>query len=129
TAKELTRLGWEKRAADDHFDRLLRPVILGMAAVADEASVVANCQRLFKSVRIPETETAAPGIGIDPDVRGVAFSTAARTGGKAEFDKLLKLHNATRLSEDRITLAAALTNFSQAGLISQALELIKSEHV
>src|SRR5690606_34402305 len=38
-APQLERLGWEATKADSHFDLLLRPLILGLAAAADEPSV------------------------------------------------------------------------------------------
>ncbi len=139
-ASQLQRLGWDRRDADSHFDRLLRPLILGLAASADEPVIVKKCQDLFAVIRevdevSPDLRTAAGqqnvkrGIDIDPDLRGTVFGTVARLGGKSEFDKLLRLHNASSLSEERVTLAAALTGFQQPELIARSLELITSDTV
>lgn len=138
-AMQLKRLGWERKTGDSHFDKLLRPTILGMAAVAEEKGVVSHAEKLFLKVAsaddLPDHLRASSSITqlrrgeIDPDLRGVIFGTVARRGGKAEFEKLLKLHDQAKLSEEKYTLAAAITSFRQPELIKRALELITSDHV
>lgn len=120
-AKQLKRLGWKPKSKEPHLDTLLRPVILGMAAIADEPNVVKEALRLFKETNESNS--------IEPDLRGIVYGTVAKKGGKADFDKLLKLYNASSSSEERVTLAAALTNFEQPELIKQALSLINSDAV
>jgi aminopeptidase N len=120
-AKQLERLGWDERPDDTHFDKLLRPTILALASVAEEADVVAEARRRFEQASKPED--------IVPDLRGVVYGTVAREGGEAEFDKLLEMHNTTSSSEERVTLSAALTAFKQPGLIKRALALIPSDTV
>ncbi|HUP26043.1 MAG TPA: M1 family aminopeptidase, partial [Candidatus Limnocylindrales bacterium] len=137
---QLARLGWDKDETDSHFDRLLRPLILGLAASADEPTIVKKCQDLFAFIHdadevSPDLRSAAGqqnvkrGLDIDPDLRGTVFGTVARLGGKPEFEKLLKLHNNSSLSEERVTLAAALTGFQQPELIDRSLKLITSDTV
>lgn len=139
-ATQLVRLGWDRKPGESHFDRLLRPLILGMAASADDPTIVKRCRELFE--KIHKTEDVAPdlragsssakvkrGSDIDPDLRGTVFGTVARLGGKADFEKLLALHNSSTLSEERTTLAAALTNFRQPELIQRALGLIDTDAV
>ena len=117
---ELKRLGWNRKKNDSHFDMLLRPIIISLAASSDEPSVIKQCQDLFANIN----DTA-----IDPDLRGTIFTTVARLGDKPEFDKLLELHNRSTLSEERTTIATALTGFTQSKLNSRALELINSKSV
>ncbi len=137
---ELERLGWDRKKADSHFDLLLRPIILGLAASADEPKIVKHCQTLFDSItavedlapdlRVTANDTQIKrGMDIDPDLRGTVFGTVARLGGAKEFNKLLALHNTSTLSEERTTIAAALTGFQQPKLITRALELINSDVV
>ena len=139
-ATQLKRLGWDKKATDSHFDQLLRPLILGLAASVDQPEIVKKCLSLFAVIDdandvSPELRAAVGrknlkrGIDIDPDLRGTVFGTVARLGGATEFDKLLKLHNQSTLSEERVTLAAALTGFKQPELIARSLELITSDNV
>jgi aminopeptidase N len=120
-AQQYERLGWEEGDKDSHFDKLLRPTILGLASFGEDPSVVEECQKLFVDANDSEA--------IHPDLRGVVYGTIARLGGKAEFDKLLKFHNESANSEERVTIAAALTNFKQPALVKRSLELITSDKV
>lgn len=137
---ELERLGWHKSEADGHFDLLLRPIILGMAAAADEPWVIDHVKKLFTFIH--ETDDVDPelratitnkslkrGGEIDPDLRGVVFGTIARLGSKDEFDKLVAMHNASTQSDERLTLSAAITGFKQPELIDRALAMINSDEV
>ncbi len=137
---ELERLGWHRSAEDSHFDLLLRPIILGMAAAADEPWVIDHVNKLFAAIH--EVEEVDPdlrtpitgkqlkrGSEIDPDLRGVVFGTIARLGGDDEFEKLVKMHNETTLSDERLTLSAAITGFTKPELIDKALNMINSDEV
>lgn len=137
---EYDRLGWEKKPQDTYFDQLLRPTILGMLASADDPEIVKKCQAAFKAatdtddidpeLRISGSHISVKrGIDIDPDMRGVVFGTIARLGNEADFDKLWQLHETTHLSEDKLTLSAALTNFKQPAIIDRSLALIRSDSV
>lgn len=121
TARQLERLGVDEKPADSHFDKLLRPTILGMAAGADEPTTLRWCLDTFAQAKKTED--------IHPDLRGVVFTTAARHGDKKVFDKLLAFHDSTDLSEERTTIAAALTAFEDLALIDRALSLIDTATV
>jgi puromycin-sensitive aminopeptidase len=121
TAKEFERLGWEEKPDDTHFDRLLRPNIIGLRAGADEPLVVTEALSRFDKMKKPEDLPA--------DLRGVIYTTAARNGDSKTFDKLLLLHNKSQNSEERTTLAGAMTSFKQPPLIDRALSLIPTETV
>lgn len=120
-ARQLERLGWEVKKGESHFDQLLRPTIIGLAASADNSAVIAEIHKQFKSMKKPED--------IAPDLRGVIYNTSARLGGKAEYDKLFAIHESTSLSEERTTIAGALTSFKQPELAKRSLDLIKSPSV
>lgn len=118
---QLKRLGWTAKKGEAHLDSLLRTTILGLAASADEPSVVKKCQEMFASMKRSED--------IDPDLRGIVYGTVARLGGAAEFDKLLELHNSAVNSEERVVLTSALTSFRQPELIKRALAQTNSDNV
>jgi puromycin-sensitive aminopeptidase len=120
-AQQLKRLGWEEKPSDSHFDRLLRPTILGLASFGEEPSVVKEATKRFATMKKPED--------INPDLRGIVYGTVARHGGKAEFDKMVVMHNASTNSEERVTLAGALTGFKQPNLIKRALTMITTDDV
>lgn len=120
-AKQLNRLGWDEKQSDSHFDRLLRPTILSLAAAADEPTVTKEALGRFATMTKPED--------VAPDIRGVVYGTAARLGGQAEFDKLWRMHCESNNSEERVTLSAALTSFENEDQIRQALEKITTKDV
>jgi aminopeptidase 2 len=139
TAKQVKRLGWEAQPHESHFDRLLRPTILGMAAAGDEPEVVSYAQDRFAEMHDPsdlKPEMKSAGDrqnlranNLDPDLRSVVYGTMARTGGEAEFNKLLAMHNHTTSNEEKLTLCSALCSFKQPALVARSLELIRSEYV
>lgn len=119
--KQLKRLGWEESDSDSHFDKLLRPTILGLASYGEEPAVVDEAKKRFADMKRPED--------VHPDLRGVVYGTVARTGGNTEFEKILKMHNTSKNSEERVTLAAAMTGFEQPELIQKALGLVTTDDV
>jgi aminopeptidase N len=121
TAKQLKRLGWEEKSDDTHFDRLLRPTILGLSSYGEDPAVVKEAFKRFNDMKQPED--------VHPDLRGVVYGTVAREGGLAEFDKMLKMHNASKNSEERVTLGSALTGFEQPDLIKRALSEVTGKNV
>ena len=121
TAKQLERLGWEPKEDESHFDRLLRPLILGMSSAAEEKSVVDEALRRFNEMKKTED--------IHPDLRNVVYGTAVRHGDKQTFDKLFELHETSTLSEERTSIASALTGFKQNEINEHALSLIKTDSV
>lgn len=120
-AKQLDRLGWDEKNNDSHFDKLLRPTILGLAAAADEQTVVEKCKQLFADMKISED--------IHPDVRGIVYSTVARHGAQSEFDKLWDLHCKSQSSEERVVLSGALTAFEHDDQITRALAKVTTKDV
>lgn len=118
---QVARLGWEERETDSHFDRLLRPTVLGLASYGEDSAVVAEALRQFAAMQSPED--------VHPDLRSVVYGTAARHGGSAAFDKMLNMHNASTNSEERVNLGAALTGFAEPDLIDRALAMITSDDV
>ena len=121
TKKQLQRLGNKERKSDTHFDKLLRPTILGLASSADHPEIKQWCIETFN-----KTDKAEE---IHADLRGIIFNTAARFGDAKTYQKLLKFHNSTELSEERTTLAAALTAFEQPELIKRSLDQIATKTV
>lgn len=120
-ARQRERLGWEEKDSDSHFDRLLRPTILGLASYGEDPAVVGEALSRFATMKLPED--------VHPNLRGVVYGTVARKGGPADFNKLVSMHNSSTNSEERVTLAGALTGFHQPELIARALAMITSDEV
>ncbi|MCL4357681.1 M1 family metallopeptidase [Patescibacteria group bacterium] len=120
TAIQYQRLGWDTHEGEAHFDQLLRPIILSLKCVSENQNAVEEAAKRFKNVH---------GKPLYPDIRSVVYTTVARHGGAAEFNTMVKMHNASSNSEERLALAAGITNFRQPKLINQALAMIKSDRV
>lgn len=119
--KQYKRLGWEAKPNEAYFDSLLRPTILGQAAISDHPEVVAECLERFAKMKQAED--------LPPDLRSVIYVTNARHGDKKIFERLVKMHDQSDSSEERTTLCAAITGFKQPELIKEALSFITTDKV
>jgi puromycin-sensitive aminopeptidase len=118
---QLARLGWDEKKDEPHFDTLLRPIIVGIAAGSDDESILDNIADAYK--------TRLQGGNIDPNMRGIVYSTAARKGGVQQFDELLNMYKETDSSDEKLSLTAGMTSFEQPELHQRVLDLIKSDTV
>lgn len=121
TKRQFDRLGWTTKDDEPYFDKLLRPTIIGLNAAAEHPDVVKECLKRFNAMKSPED--------LEPDLRGIIYNTAVRNGDEETFNKLFDLHESTTLSEERTTIAAALTGFKQPELVDRALSLITTDTV
>jgi len=117
---QYNRLGFKAIKNETIFDQLLRPLILGLATTSEIQDAVKQCFKLFNN------REKNP---INPDIRGVVYTTVARNGDEEIFNQLLKMHNLSNNSEERITIAAGLTNFKQTKLINLALSNITGKNI
>lgn len=117
TKLQLNRLGFKPKAGESYFDSLLRPNILGLAAVADEETVINYINKTYKKADIP------------PDFRRFVYPTIARLGGEKEYKELLDLYNKTSSPEQKLNLTLALCNFEDPKLINKTLAFIKTDKV
>jgi len=119
---QLDRLGWQKTDGESHLDALLRPLIVGMAAVSDTKEVL---EFVSSSYRAKIDNAAA----YDPDLRSTILGTTARLGGQKEYDEMLVMYKESDSSDEKLALTASMTSFEQPVIHKQILELIKSDTV
>jgi aminopeptidase N len=122
-ANEIDRLGMKPKTNENHFDTLLRPIILGLAASSGVKSVIDFCHQQFKIL------TSHNPKAINPDFKSFVLNTIAKEGDHKDYDQMIKMHNESNLSEERTTLIAAITIFKQPELIDKTLKFIKSSDV
>lgn len=127
-ARQVKRLGWEVSDTDSHFDRLLRPTVLSMAAGAEESEIVIEAHKRFADL-VKASKTTTKGTLTDPDLRSVVYSTVARHGGAKEFEQMVAMHNASTNNEERLNLTAAICGFENRDMIKKALAMIKTKEV
>ena len=119
---QYVRLGWEASEGESPFDTLLRPIIIGMAARYRHPDAITVAHNLFEDFLSKDTF-------IDPNLRAIVYSAAARVGGSEVFDKLLELHNETTAAEEKRRLANALCSFEDTTQIKRAIDLIRTDKV
>ncbi|MEK7626029.1 MAG: M1 family metallopeptidase [Patescibacteria group bacterium] len=122
TKNNYEKLGWQHTKDDTHLQKLLRSLIIGVNCSADNPDAIKKCQEVYRDFIDGEKP-------IDPDIRSAVLTTVARHGDQGTFDELVKIHNNSTSSEEKHVLSAALTNFKQEPQITQALEMIRSDHV
>lgn len=120
--KQLTQLGIAEKPGEPHLDTLLRPLIVGLAAGADDEKTVAQLQDFY-------TQRITKRAPIDPNLRGVMYSTVARLGGMQQYTELLTLYKETNSSDEKLSLTAALTSFEQPEIHRLVLDLITSDTI
>lgn len=114
-------LGWHERPKDDHFQKLLRPLILAQSCASDIPDAVNTALKLFESAQTPQS--------IHPDIRGLVCATAGKKLGKSAHEKLLSWYKAADSPQIKSQLSAGLCSSREPSLINTNLELITSEHV
>jgi aminopeptidase N len=101
-ASELTRLGWEEKPGEALSDQKLRATIIGLAAYADEPSVIDRAKKLFAAY---QTDSSA----ILPELRSIVFGVPVKLGDAKAVDYLLELHQKTVSSDLQADICGALT--------------------
>lgn len=114
------RLGWDTDESDSYFDIMLRPIILSLMLSADFPDAIDRLKQIFA-----QKDKKA----IDPNIRSVIYSKMAQIGDHDIFDELTNMYINCDNSEEKVTLAAAITNFKQPELIDKALAFILTDNV
>jgi len=119
---QLAKLGLSQKPSEPHLDTLLRPIIVGLAAGAEDEKVEKALLAMYQA-KI-DSDTA-----VDPDLRGTIYSVAAKKGGQKQYDELLKLYKDTDSSDEKLSITAAMTSFEQPELHQKVLDLLKGEEI
>jgi len=118
--EQVKRLGWKASSTETHFDKLLRPTVLGLAGRCEDPDVVAEIKRQFTPSKIKQ---------LHPDLRSAVYSYIGRHASSHEYAELLRLYKATDMAEEKVRLAAALCNARSAALIKRSLGMIRGPQV
>jgi len=105
-----------------HAQALLKVLVLESLARYGDQKTISHAKTLFAHV----TSKKNP---IPADLRGVVYTTVARYGTQAEYEKLQKLYTAATLHEEKNRIGRALGSFSQPELLKKTLAFSLSKHV
>jgi aminopeptidase 2 len=119
------RSGFDFPAGEPDAQRLLRPILLGLAARAQEPAILAEARERFERFRVQQATSA-----IHPDLRGVIFGAMmreARTEAEAMdlFEYFVALYGDASLVPDLRLAALGSTGASAYAKVTQrALDLL-----
>ncbi len=122
TASQIKRLTWEESPKEPYLDTLLRPIIVGLSAGSDDETSVNEALTRYNNA----VNNNQP---VNPNLRGIIYSTTARKGNIKEYEQLLNMYKNTSSSDEKLSLTAALTSFEQEELHRKTFDLIKSDTV
>jgi aminopeptidase N len=118
---QLSRLGWQEPKDEGHFDKLLRPLMLGLASGSDDKQVIKEASARFNS--------SNSICDISSNLRNMIVASVSHRGGEKEYQIILNMYKTASSSEDKLILAHGLTNFRHSAQYSKSLKLIKSKYV
>ena len=115
-------VGWEAKPGEGHLQALLRSTVLGqLGAFGEEAPLEEARTRFHRFLEDPSS--------LSPDLKGVVYSLATRSGDGATFDSLRRLAADANLQEEKMRLLIAMANFQDRDLLAKTLELSLSPEV
>ena len=115
-------VGWEAKPGEGHLQVLLRSTVLGqLGAFGDDDSSQEAQSRFLRFLEEPSS--------LSPDLKGVVYSLAARSGDSVTFDSLHRLAQEADLQEEKIRLLAAMAHFQDRDLLAKTLALALSPEV
>ena len=108
------KLGWEKKANEDHADTLLRPLAIARLGRAGDKKVTAQAQAKFLEIQ--------KGKHVNPDLRSAIYAIVAINGGEKEYETFLKLYKKETLHEEKNRIGNALGDFRGPKILKQVCE-------
>ncbi len=109
----IKRLGWEAAKGESSFDSLMRPMVLQQAIRFDDLDVVHEAKRRWQAWMDRKPT--------DPDLVPTLLFAAARHGGEAEFEAIMKRYDAEPVPQVKTGLLGALGRFRQPELVGRYL--------
>jgi aminopeptidase N len=117
-ASQVARLGWEGHEGESNADEKLRPLVLGLAAYADDPAVVQRATDMFRTYKDKQEPLPA-------NLRSLVFVIPVKNGDDGAFDFLLNLHDTTQngdLKDDALSALTATRDPKKAELLLARLK-------
>ena len=115
-------VGWDAKPGEGHLQMLLRSTVLWQLGGFGEDALMQEARtRFHRFLKSPSS--------LSPDIKGVVYSLAARTGDGATFDSLRRLALEASLQEEKMRLLGAMASFQDRDLLAKTLELSLSPEV
>ena len=109
------QVGWDAKPDETHMDALLRSTVLSHVGSNDDEGALREAATRFAAY------ADDPG-SVSPDIRGMVFRLAAKTGARAEYDAMWQLRADTPLQEEKVRFLWGLTSFEDRALLEETLD-------
>ena len=116
------KIGWDAKPNESHMDALLRSTALGHVGGSGDDNALREAAARFSAY------TNDPS-AVSPNIRGIVFRLAAKSGGRAEYDAMWRLRADTPLQEEKVRFLYGLTSFEDKALLSETLERALGDEV
>ena len=110
-----THVGWESKSTDNHLDILLRSIVLGQLGDYGDKKTIEKGVTLYEDFKNDLSS-------IDPNIRKVVLTLAAKSGSKDTFDEMWDLYDKELFEEEKTRILSALTCFNQTDLLLDLLD-------
>ena len=118
---QVTALGLEAKAGDDHLKKLLRARLAGAAVVHGHPATVEEAKRIFANA------TRMAGLG--PDEQSTVLKAVVRWGTEADFAEVKRRYLAATFAAEKKRLMYALAAARATKLIDEVLNMAIGEAV
>ncbi|OGM43558.1 aminopeptidase [Aspergillus bombycis] len=118
------RLGWEFKPGEEYLTVQLRKLLIGMAGLAGDKTVIAEAKRRFGLWTTGQDKNA-----IHTNLRSVIFGINVSEGGFNEYDSVKEEYLKTDSVDGKEICLAALGRTKDAGLVQDYLDFVFSDKV
>jgi puromycin-sensitive aminopeptidase len=120
--KQYKKLGWTPKSNESHLDSMMRALILNHLAKYEDPDII-------EIGKLKYIEFLKDHNSVAPDLRTALLSIALATGGKKEYDQVIKYYKSSSLQEEQVRCLRAIGATKDTNLIKQALDFSLSDDV
>ncbi|HEU0085850.1 MAG TPA: M1 family metallopeptidase [Candidatus Paceibacterota bacterium] len=117
----LSRLGWDPKNGEPNTDSLLRSMVIYRLARSGHEKTIRQALSHWRAIQ--------KGMQIHPDIRGAIYGAVASTGGRKEYEALIKMYKKETMHEEQNRIGGALGDFKDPKILADVCEFAVSEHV
>jgi aminopeptidase 2 len=117
------KLGFDFTSEESDKVKLLRPLIIGMAAKCGHKATIAEAQKRFKEFVSGDQKV------IHPNLQGTVYSIVLREGGQEEFAQVVNLYETFTVADQKLAALGALGASRNRAVINNALDLTQNDAI
>ncbi len=108
-------VGWESKPTENQLDILLRSITLSQLGDFGDKNTIEKANNLYEDFKNDLSS-------IDPNIRKVVLTLAAKTGSNDRFEEMWDLYDRELFEEEKSRILSALTCFEDTDLLSDLLD-------